>query len=592
MRVPSLSRTPKARSWLPAAVPGAVALALTAPGPAFASPLVEAEVFSTSRSTATVRASVFPQGETTRYHVAWSLASSTWCMGAAVKPEHESTREEISAKVPSEEERTELGGLTQGARYCTEAVAEGATATAHSPLLTFTAGAPTVLTGEALSTGTDTAVVSGAVNPAGQTSHYKVEYAEAGSPWCKGEAGSPKETAASELTAPARSGEMPVTVDLSALAPGTEYCAQLVAENETGVEHGEQVRFVAGVPSALIEFMHAGLTSALVEAAIDPANQPTRYELLYGVQGSPWCASGGLAGSPAGATAPASLAPAAEYVGVSIEVTGLSAGTEYCAEVLATNTTGTARGEMGRFKTERLYPLSVSVVGSGKISGAGIECSSTCTSAYSKGTHVTITANPAAGWSFSGWSGACGGTGACSVAMNGARQVTATFKHGSVGAAPPTLPPIRKRKPVVNTRTGEIELEYAFPEAGQAEAYGEISQGATLARSRARTASAAPDGKGKKCRKGYARRARKCVNNAPVRYGRVTLTVSAPGVHKLLIKPSGRVLAALKKGRRLSVNATLVFTPAGTKLRIPSSNTVALRLKTANTRTRRTAHKP
>jgi hypothetical protein len=595
MRGSSLSRTRNASRRLTATVAGAVALALAAPGSAFASPLVEAEVFSTGKTTAIVHATVFPEGETTHYHVAWSLASSTWCMGAAVKPEHESAREEVSAKVPSEAENTELAGLTQGARYCTEAVAQGGVSTAHSRLLTFTAGAPTVLTFEALSTGTDTASVSGGINPAGQTSHYKVDYAQAGSPWCRGEAGSPQETAANELKTGSPSGETPVTVALSALAPGTEYCAELVGENETGVEHGELVRFVAGLPSVLdyaIGFVHAGLTSAVVEAAIDPANQPTHYELLYGVQGSPWCSSGGLAGAPAGATAPAPLAAAQEYVSVSIVVTGLSAGTEYCAEVVATNTTGTARGEMGAFKTEPVYPLHASVVGGGRISGPGIECSSTCASAYARGTHVTITAIPAAGWSFSGWSGACGGTAACAVTMNGARQVTATFKAGSVGAAPPTLPPIRKRKPVVNTRTGEIELEYAFPEAGQAEAYGEISQGAALARSRARDASAAQDGKGKKCRKGHARKARKCVSDEPVRYGRVTLTVSAPGVHKLRIKPGSRVLSALKKGRRLSVKATLVFTPAGTKLRIPSSTTVAVQLKSNTTRTPRAPHKP
>ena len=52
---------------------------------------------------------------------------------------------------------------------------------------------------------------------------------------------------------------------------------------------------------------------------------------------------------------------------------------------------------------------------------------------YNSGTVVTLTPVPAAGFRFSSWSGACSGSGACSVTMNAAKTVTATFT-----AAPPT----------------------------------------------------------------------------------------------------------------------------------------------------------
>jgi uncharacterized repeat protein (TIGR02543 family) len=46
---------------------------------------------------------------------------------------------------------------------------------------------------------------------------------------------------------------------------------------------------------------------------------------------------------------------------------------------------------------------------------------------YVKGTTVSITAAPAAGYVFDSWSGACSGTGACSVTMDGDKTVTANF---------------------------------------------------------------------------------------------------------------------------------------------------------------------
>lgn len=58
---------------------------------------------------------------------------------------------------------------------------------------------------------------------------------------------------------------------------------------------------------------------------------------------------------------------------------------------------------------------------------AGINCGATCSAAFASGTSVTLTAAAAAGSTFGGWSGACTGTGACSVSMTAARTVSATF---------------------------------------------------------------------------------------------------------------------------------------------------------------------
>jgi uncharacterized repeat protein (TIGR02543 family) len=74
--------------------------------------------------------------------------------------------------------------------------------------------------------------------------------------------------------------------------------------------------------------------------------------------------------------------------------------------------------------------LTVAKRGSGTItsSPAGINCGTTCSASYARGTSVTLTASAATGYSFAGWSGACSGTSAsCTVSVTGTRRVTATF---------------------------------------------------------------------------------------------------------------------------------------------------------------------
>jgi hypothetical protein len=77
------------------------------------------------------------------------------------------------------------------------------------------------------------------------------------------------------------------------------------------------------------------------------------------------------------------------------------------------------------------FPLTVSRLGTGTgtvtSNPTGIACGNTCTASYPQGTLVALTAVPDPGSLFVGWSGACSGTGACNVAMDGARNVSARF---------------------------------------------------------------------------------------------------------------------------------------------------------------------
>ncbi len=75
--------------------------------------------------------------------------------------------------------------------------------------------------------------------------------------------------------------------------------------------------------------------------------------------------------------------------------------------------------------------LTVAKAGSGSglvaSTPAGISCGATCSAEFADGASVGLTPTPDEGSTFAGWSGACTGTGACTVTMSGDQSVTATF---------------------------------------------------------------------------------------------------------------------------------------------------------------------
>jgi len=78
------------------------------------------------------------------------------------------------------------------------------------------------------------------------------------------------------------------------------------------------------------------------------------------------------------------------------------------------------------------YDLSVIITGTGTVSSnpAGIDCGSSCDHDYDYNTIVTLTATPASGWSFFGWSGDLGGTtNSITITIDDDKSVAAVFKQ-------------------------------------------------------------------------------------------------------------------------------------------------------------------
>jgi len=89
------------------------------------------------------------------------------------------------------------------------------------------------------------------------------------------------------------------------------------------------------------------------------------------------------------------------------------------------------------FTAASTYALTVSTIGNGTVTSSDgyINCGSSCTHTYSSGFSVTLSAVPLSGWNFSGWSGACRGTVACTVTMSAATTATATFSQNAANYA-------------------------------------------------------------------------------------------------------------------------------------------------------------
>jgi hypothetical protein len=99
-------------------------------------------------------------------------------------------------------------------------------------------------------------------------------------------------------------------------------------------------------------------------------------------------------------------------------------------------TVGARGGNAVGFTLRNTLPVTLSVARTGSGGGTvssqpgGIACGTDCWEGYPYGSVVTLTATPDSGSAFAGWSGACNGSGTCSLTMTAPKHITAAFVIG------------------------------------------------------------------------------------------------------------------------------------------------------------------
>ena len=83
-----------------------------------------------------------------------------------------------------------------------------------------------------------------------------------------------------------------------------------------------------------------------------------------------------------------------------------------CVVTMSADKDVTANSPAARV-TPTTFPVSVSVIGDGRVTGGAINCGgggTACSANVNAGTSVTLTATPVAGATFTTWGGACSGS--------------------------------------------------------------------------------------------------------------------------------------------------------------------------------------
>jgi hypothetical protein len=309
-------------------------------------------------------------------------------------------------------------------------------------------------------------------SPLRDLSGYRL-YLGTSTPSCPG---SSYHAVSSATAAPAANQRVSTTI--AGLNAGTVYALRVSAVDRSGNESA----CTSAVTGAARGALSVSPSSAVTFGSVPSGGSVDRTFTVQNTTGS--TVSGGVSvGSPFSVVSGGSFslaAGASRPVVVRFQPT--SAGTfatnvRFTAQgdTLSRGVSGSAIGAAGGSSTTPRLSVSRSGSGSGTVTStpSGIACGSDCTQNYTAGSRVTLTASAASGSRFTGWSGGgCSGTGTCSVTVNGAVAVTATFGPvstggGSTPSSRPDLVVNALSMPSAVSRTGEFPMSFNVKNQGQ-----------------------------------------------------------------------------------------------------------------------------
>src|SRR5271155_375166 len=206
---------------------------------------------------------------------------------------------------------------------------------------------PTVTTGAASSIAATTATISGSVNPNGADTHMVFVYGTS----------STLSGASSTTSVDIGAGTtvVGVSANLTGLTAGTTYYFQEQATNSAGTANGTINSFfttptTATAPSATTGNASSITTTiAIIAGSVNPNGGDTHMVFAYGTSST-------LSG--ASSTTSVDIGAGTTAVGISADITGLTAGTKYYYQVQSTNSVGSASGAINSFTSSSPPPLS------------------------------------------------------------------------------------------------------------------------------------------------------------------------------------------------------------------------------------------
>ena len=328
-----------------------VALPLVLAPPAVAAePEVGGYVDVTGASTATVFASVYPDGVATSVVVEYGLASSDFCMIDGADGKLITPAQNVVAGFDNVDLQVSLAGLAPlGTTYCARIVASnGVDPDAIDYLGQFDAGLPESYVLDAESTSASSITVTGEVSPNNQATTARVRWAPLVSDWCQtaGETGSPTISSAS-ADAGASNDLVEVTIVIGdGLTTGQRICFQVVATNGSGTSRPTDIGFITvGAPDVYdVDVLGTSSTSARLTGYLRTSGQPTTAHAQYAPAGSAFCDSDGETGS-ATSTPDQGVPAGTGTQTVFATISGLDPALTYCLMWVASNASaGPIRG--------------------------------------------------------------------------------------------------------------------------------------------------------------------------------------------------------------------------------------------------------